>query len=894
MRLASGTRLGAYEILSALGAGGMGEVYRARDTRLGRDVALKVLPEVLARDPGRMARFKREAQVLAAINHSNIAAIHGFEESDGVHALVMELVEGTTLSERLKYGALPPDDSLAFAKQIAEALEAAHDHGFIHRDLKPANIKVTADGAVKVLDFGLAKALTAEDPASNVSNSPTLTIAATQAGVIMGTAAYMSPEQAKGKSVDRRADIWAFGCVLYEMLSGTQAFTGETVTDVLAGVVRADPDWDAIPAAVPTRIRGLIGRCLVKDPKHRLQAIGEARIAIEEAIEGDASVDLPRSEVRDGIKPLLLHRALPWALTTGVFFAVSVWLALDAALRKPNPQPSIRASIGLPVNVVQPSEGFFSISPDGRRLAFVAVATSGTGGRGQIWVRPLDSLTAQPLAGTEGAEYPFWSPDSRFIGFFAEGKLKKTDSSGGPAQTICDAPDGRGGAWGPSGTIVFAPGVFTGIFQVASIGGTPAPLTSPSDPGDSDRFPSFLPDGRHVLFLRLAGSGRKDQVSVASLEAKDVKTITEVHSNAVYDHSGYLLYQREGNLVAQRFDPDKFSLSGDSFPVVEQLESNSGTGAAFFSVSSDGMLVYQSGEMSNKAQLTWFDRDGKRLGTLGGPAQIFYFAASPDGKRVAASVSDPAGRGSLWMFDATRGIASRFTFTDTDDDWPIWSPDNKQVAYTSDRGGRLEIYLKAANGMESEKPLVTGEGESMATDWSRDGRYLAYQTQSRATSQFDLWIFPMTGDQKPFPFMATKANEMAGKFSPDSRWFAYVSDETGRYEVYVVPFPGRSGKWQVSSSGGGSPFWAAGGAELDYFTPDHKWMAVEVNSRGSDFSIGATKTLFDGKPIPGFAGGAQHHLWVTPDGKRLLLPVEGENASVPFTLVTNWFTAIKK
>ncbi|HKS96045.1 MAG TPA: protein kinase [Terriglobia bacterium] len=894
MRLATGTRLGSYEILSPLGAGGMGEVYRARDTQLGRDVALKVLPEALARDPERMARFKREAQVLAALNHSNIAAIYGFEESDGVRALVMELVEGTTLSERLKYGPLPLDDSLGFARQIAEALEAAHDHGFIHRDLKPANVKIAADGAVKVLDFGLAKALTADDPASSVSNSPTLTIAATQAGVILGTAAYMSPEQAKGKSVDRRADIWAFGCVLYEMLSGAQAFTGETVTDVLAGVIRADPDWDAIPTAVPARIRALLRRCLVKDPKHRLQAIGEARIAIEEAMAGDTRADLPRPEIRDGIKPSLLHRALPWAVATGVFFAVSVWLALDVALRKPNPQPSIRASIGLPANVAQPRNGFFSISPDGRRLAFEAVATGGTDARGQLWVRPLDSLTAQPLAGTEGAEYPFWSPDSGFIGFFAQGKLKKIDSSGGPAQTICDAPDGRGGTWGPSGTIVFAPGVFTGIFEVPSIGGTPVQLTSPSNPGDSDRFPSFLPDGRHVLFLRLAGSSGKDQVSVASLDTKEVKAIIEVHSNALYDRSGYLLYQREGNLVAQRFDPDKFSLSGDSFPVVEQLESNSGTGAAYFSVSSDGMLVYQSGEMSNKAQLTWFDRDGKRLGTLGQPAQIFLLAVSPDVKRVVASIGTPSGKGSLWMFDAARGIASRFTFTDTDDEWPVWSPDDKQVAYTSDRGGRLEIYLKAANGMESEKPLVTGEGESMATDWSRDGRYLAYQTQSRATNQFDLWILPMTGDQKPFPFIATKANELAGAFSPDGRWFAYVSDETGRDEVYVVPFPGRSGKWQVSSSGGSSPFWAGGGAELDYFTPDHKWAAVEVNGRGNDFSIGATQTLFGGKPIPGFRGGQGRRLWATLDGKRLLVPVEGENASVPFTLVTNWFAAIKK
>lgn len=557
-------------------------------------------------------------------------------------------------------------------------------------------------------------------------------------------------------------------------------------------------------------------------------------------------------------------------------------------LRKPSPALPVRASISVPPKAIIPPSGFFAISPDGRRLAFSAAPA---GGQLQLWVRPLDSFTAQALAGTERATYPFWSPDSRDVGFFADGKLKKIDPSGGPAQTICDAQEGRGGTWGPDGTIVFAPGVFTGIFRVAAIGGTPVPLTSPPNSGDSDRFPSLLPDGRHVVFLRLAGTGNNDLLSVASLDSKEVTTVGRIHSNALYDASGYLLYQRDGNLVAQKFDTAHFSLSGDAFPVVEQVESDSGKGSAFFSLSSGGMLIYQSGEIGGKAQLTWFDRDGKELGTLGGAADIAKPMISPDGKKVVAPVTGGSGKDSLWMFDVARGISSRFTFTDTDDGFPIWSPDGKQVAYTSDRAGRLEIYLKPASGVESEKPLITGEGESMPTDWSRDGRYIAFQTQSRNTKKMDIWIQPMTGDQKPFPFVATDAEEMEATFSPDGRWLAYTSDESGRREVYVVPFPGRGGKWQVSTSGGVDPFWLANGAELDYFSADRKWMAVEVNGKGNDFAIGAAKTLFGDKPVP---SALQQGLGLTRDGKRLLLPVEGDAGSVPFMLVTDWRAVLKK
>ncbi|HET7840147.1 MAG TPA: protein kinase [Terriglobia bacterium] len=907
MALVAGAKLGPYEILSPLGAGGMGEVYRARDNKLGRDVALKVLPGEMAGDQQRMARFKREAQVLASLNHSNIAAIYGFEESGSVHALVMELVQGQTLAERLagvglvpaqarpQGSPLPIDEALPLAKQIAEALEYAHDHGIIHRDLKPANIKITPEGIVKVLDFGLAKALDVDpssvSAASSPTFSPTLSIAATQAGMILGTAAYMSPEQAKGKSVDRRADIWAFGCVLYEILTGTQTFTGETVTDVLAGVVRAEPDWNLLPATVPARVRELIRRCLIKDPKHRLQAIGEARITIEETMAGSPSPPAPLPQGEGGpqgqVRVSPLQRALPWAIAGALLIFV---IALSAALflRKPGSPPSISASIGLPARATAPPLGFFAISPDGRRLAFVAAPE---GGKTQLWVRPLDSLGAQPLAGTEGAIYPFWSPDSRYIGYFADGKLKKIEASGGPAQALCDAPEGRGGTWSVRGVIAFAPGVFTGISRVAETGGTPAAMTSTPEAGDSDRFPHFMPDGKHVLYLSLTGSGKKNHLRVVSLDSPEVKTIGEMDSDAIYDASGYLLYERDGNLVAQHFDTGNFTLSGDAVPIVERVEYSVDRGNASFSVSANGMLIYQGGEERAKSQLTWFDRDGNRLSTLGEPAEVSGPLLSPDGKRVLTSISGNSGKYSLWMFDVAHGISSRFTFGDTNDGWPVWSPDSKQVAYSMTLAGRLEIYLKPASGVENQKPLVTGEGESMATDWSRDGRFIAYQMQSRSTKKFDIWILPMTGDRKPFPFIATEADEGWGMFSPDGRWIAYASDESGHYEVYVVPFPGREGKWQISDSGGMFPVWVGNGSELDYFTNDRKWIAVEVNGKGSDFAIGASKMLFGGKALP---VAPQVGLTITADGKKVLIPVPGERASVPFTVITDWRAQLKK
>jgi eukaryotic-like serine/threonine-protein kinase len=884
MPLMSGSKLGPYEILAPLGAGGMGEVYRARDTRLDRTVAIKVLPSRLSGDAVTRERFEREAKTISNLNHSHICTVYDVGRQNEIEFLVMEYLEGETLAARLERGPLPLEQLLRIGIEIADALEKAHQQGVIHRDLKPGNIMLTKSGS-KLLDFGLAKPTLRSGAA--LTTMATAAKPLTTEGAIVGTFLYMAPELFEGKEADVRSDLFAFGSVLYEMATGKRAFEGKTTASVIAAIMeREPPPVTSVQPMTPPALERVIKTCLAKDPEERFQSAHDVKLQLQWIAEAGSQAGVPA--------PVVARRKnrerRAW-IVAGVLAVIAALLAVGLILRAPRPQPPIRASISLPPRATAPDLGFFSISPDGRRLAFIAAPA---GGQTQLWVRPLDSLAAQPLTGTEGAIYPFWSPDSGYIGFFAESKLKKIDPSGGPAQSLCDAPEGRGGTWSRDGVIAFAPGVFTGIFRVPAIGGTPVQLTSPPTPGTSDRFPSFLPDGKHVLYLSLAGSGKQDLLRVASVESKEVKTVAEISSNAIYDPSGYLLFQRDGNLVAQHFDTRKFTLSGDAFPLVEQIDFNTDRGNASFSISSDGMLVYQTRGAANKAQLTWFDREGKQLGTLGAPAQgvlLDRSTLSPDGKRVVAAISGPTGKDSLWMLDVSRGITSRFTFTDSSDGWPVWSADGKEVAYASNRAGRLEIYLKPASGVESEQPIVTGEGESMPTDWSRDGRFLAYQTQSQSTKKFDIWILPMTGDRKPYPFIATEADEGGGAFSPDGRWFAFASDESGRSEVYVVPFPGHGGKWQVSSSGGEWPVWVANGAELDYLTPDRKWVAVEVNGKGSDFSIGAAQTLFGGKPTPGPSplGMAE-----TSDGKRLLLPVEEEGASVPFTLVTNWTADLKK
>jgi serine/threonine protein kinase len=893
--------LGPYEVLAAIGAGGMGEVYRARDAKLGRDVALKVLPDAFARDAERMARFQREAKSLASLNHSNIASIYGLEDSGSTHALVMELVEGPTLADRIRSGPIPIEEALPIAKQIAEGLEYAHERGIVHRDLKPSNVKVTSDDAVKILDFGLAKTMQAETGFGDATTSPTLSAMATQSGVLLGTAAYMSPEQARGKLVDRRADIWAFGCVLYEMLTGKMAFGGGVVTDTLAAVLKSEPDWSLLPAGIPTRVRVLLQRCLQKDPKQRLRDIGDARISLDEVLSGAPDATLA------GDSPVALprwRRALPWAMAALLLFTLGPIAFLYFRETTPAPALPMRLQIPLPDKTAISINGTFAVSPDGRQLAFSA---TGSDGVSRLWIRPLDSLEARPLPGTEAPQFPpfSWSPDSKSIAFDAGGKLKKIDISGGPAQTLCDLRGvAVGSSWNRDGTIVFglSPGP---IMRVSADGGIPLPLTnSDASRGDTaDLFPSFLPDGRHFLYARFSTAENKG-IFVGSLDAKpeeqNSKPVTsDVESSFVSpsDGSGRVLFIREGSLLAQPFDTQRLELSGEPVTLAEHV----GTfgSYAFLSVSTNGVLVYRAGTEEENLQLTWFDRQGRALGTAGEPRSFLSVAPSPDGARVAfsefTSSAGAAGFG-LWILDVSRGTSTRLTFGSGAAD-AVWSPDGKQIIFDSRQDG---LYEKPTSGAKDEKVLLKSSDHLLPTSWSRDGRFLMYTTRdSGPNAKAALWELPLEGDKKPVPFLRTEFNEQDGRFSPDEHWVAYTSDESGRDEVYVRPFSlgaaeaasGAGGGLLISNGGGTEPRWRGDGKELYYRALDGKLMAAEIALTPA-FHAGIAKALFQMPPEGGPSAGLS--TWdVAPDGKRFLMPVP-QSTTTPFTVVLNWQAGLKK
>jgi serine/threonine protein kinase len=887
MALRIGTRLGPYEILSPIGAGGMGEVYRARDTLLGRDVALKVLSPTLAGDSQYMARFQREAQVLASLNHPNIAILHGLQESDGVRALVMELVEGPALSERIRLGPIPLEEALPIARQIAEALETAHERGIIHRDLKPANVKLTQDGAVKVLDFGLAKALD-DDGATSSANSPTITMAATRAGVILGTAAYMSPEQAKGKRVDRRGDIWAFGVVLYEMLTGKQMYLGETAAETLAFVMTKDAALDALPAVTPPAIRHLLRRCLERDPRRRLQAIGEARILLSE----DHPLALAAPPAPAPSRPVTLVAALGVALIAVLALAFLAFVHF----RETPLEPSV-SRFGIP----SPEKaGFFNnnplISPDGRKLAFVATSE----GKQLVWVRPLDSLVAQPLSGTDGALLPFWSPDSRFIVFSASGKLKKVEAAGGPPQTLCDTqPFALGGSWSRDGTIIF--GSNSGLLRVSSAGGVPTPLTS-LDSSRHERghlWPQFLPDDRHFLYLAASNQSENSAIYLASRDsAKDRRQLVRAAYNAVYapsvkygrgQLSGYLLFVREGTLMAQPFDEKRLELAGEAFPVAEQVGLY--LDLAFFSVSSNGVLAHRAGGGQN-TQLAWYDRAGKQLQTVGPPGDNESLALSADETRVAVTRQEASNR-DLWLIDLARNSSSRFTFHAAADLMPVWSADGARIAFASMRDGPASLYQKVSSGAGNDELLLKSSGINLfPQDWSRDGRYLLYASVD-SKSGFDLWVLPLDGDRKPIPFLQTQFREWQGQFSPDAKFIAYTSDESGKAEIYVQPFPVSGAKWMISAGGGSQPRWRRDGKEIFYLSLERKLMAVEVKTaRGLEAAI--PKPLFQTR-IQGSTLSPGSRYAASANGQRFLISSAPEElASAPITLVLNWTAGLKK
>jgi serine/threonine protein kinase/Tol biopolymer transport system component len=876
MTLAAGQHIGAYAILSPLGTGGMGEVYRARDTRLGRDVAIKVLPAAFAADHDRMVRFQREAQVLASLNHPHIASIFGFEESNSTRALVMELVEGPTLHERIAAGAISIEEALPIAKQIAEALEYAHEHGIVHRDLKPANIKLTRDGAVKVLDFGLAKALSDDPLSSEVSNSPTLSAVATRAGIILGTAAYMSPEQAKGKTADRRADIWSFGVVLYEMLTGQRLFTGETSQETLAAVIRAEPDWSALPPSVPARVRRLLRRCLEKDPRRRVQAIAEARIAIEDTLVGaaeDTPLAVPSTEPP-------WRRTLPWALVG----ALSLILALVLVLWVPRPPaPELATPVRLSVEVGADASlatglGPAAIlSPDGKLLAFAS--QKATGQRGQLYMRRLEQLRASPLAGTEGARDPFFSPDSQWLGFFADGKLRKVAVTGGAPVTVCDASDDRGGAWTENGTILFTPGIAGGVSRVSAAGGTPEILTraDPAAGASSDRWPQALPGGKAVLFT--SSSSSPADWETASIVAQSLpegprKVLLRNGYHGRYLRSGHIVYMREGTLFAVPFDLGRLELTGPPAPVLEGVDANTRNGGAQFAFSDRGTVVFVPSPTTGPAvPILWMDKDGKTepLRTIASDYSDSRF--SPDGHKLAMDIRDGRER-DVWVYDWARDTMSRLTFDPGQDGSPVWTPDGQRIAFASTRGDKRteNLYWQRADGTGEAERLTESKNRQFPTSWHPSGKFLAFYVRSSPTAH-DIWILPMEGDKtsgwrpgKPIAFLDTPFTEVDSAFSPDGKWLAYMSNESGQFEIYVRPFPGPGGKWQISTGGGIHPTWSRMRRELFYTGPPQAVMVARYASEGASFRAEKPQ-LWSAGTVP--ARGVRRAFDLHPDGRRL-------------------------
>lgn len=880
----------------------MGEVYRAKDCKLKRDVALKVLPENFASDAQRMARFEREAQLLASLNQPNIAHIYGVVEAAsaeatgdaprvGAGALVMELVEGETLGEWIRKGPIALEEAVALAKQIAEGLEYAHDRGIIHRDLKPANIKVTPDGQVKILDFGLAKALEANESRADISTSPTISVMATNAGVLLGTAGYMSPEQAKGKSVDRRTDIWAFGCVFYEMLTGNAAFEGETITDRLAAVVRAEPELEKLPEKTPGSIREMLRRCLIKDPKQRLQAIGEARIALEKYLanpEEDGQLEAGATKLGRRSKWEWIFAAFGAAgILVGIVFGGLYWN------RAPEKRPVVRSHIrAMPLSTfVLAGYGGFALSPDGLRLAYVAVNAEG---KSVLWVRSLDSIQAQELAGTENAAFPFWSPDSRSIGFFTGAKLKRVEASGSPPLALCDAPGGRGGTWSQEGVIAFAPTTNGSIYQIPATGGAAIPVTNlDSAKGEiTHRWPYFLPDGRHFLYVGGSPFGlkedQKNAIMLGSLDSKESKFLTHTHSGAMYA-SGHILFLRESTLMAQPFDVKRLELTGEAFPIADPVQEDESILHSLFSLSQNGVLTYLEGTSGSGRELFEADRTGHKVREGPGPDAYLSPRVSPDGKRVAYTIGS-AGY-DLWTYDITRQVKTRLTFGAASSQanlGGVWSPDGKRIAYTSIRGGKYALYEKPTDGSGSEKLLLEGTLQlTYPSDWSPDGKFVAYQQSGTGT--IVIWMLPLDGKRKPYPFLQTPFVLQRATFSPDGRWIAYCSNESGESKVYVVPFPGPGGKWQLSPGGGCFPRWRHDGKELFYLSSDNKMMAAEVRANGSSFEIGAVHSLFETRPNRTF--GAYD---VTGDGQRFFIAYDSMRPNTAITLVENWDAELKK
>jgi len=890
MAIPSGTRLGSYEVGTQIGAGGMGVVYQARDSKLGRDVAIKVLPEAFAHDPERISRFQREAKMLGQLNHTNIATIYGLEHFNDTHYLVMELVPGDTLQQRVQRdGALPVEEALAIAKQIAEALEAAHEKSIIHRDLKPANVKVTPEGKVKVLDFGLAKAFAGDTSTEDMNNSPTLSMAATMQGVILGTAAYMSPEQARGKSVDKRTDIWAFGCVLYELLSGKAAFHGEDVTDILAAVVRAEPDWTALPANISPSIRVLLQRCLRKDRRQRTPDAAILRIEIEDALV--APKDAAAMKTAPGSR-----NKLSWAVAAALAVLMSVaswgWWRATRPVEQPL-RPLLRFDVDLGPDVSLGS--LFGtdaiISPDGTRIVYVS--------QGRLFARRLDQPNAIELPGTQGAYGPFFSPDGQWVGFSLAGKLQKISVDGGSAIALCVAPSFRGGSWGEDGNIIAALTIGGGLSRIPSSGGSPTPATNLEIGEFTHRWPQVLPGGKAVLFTSSPVSAfDSGNIEVISLADHRKKTLVRGGMYGRYLPSGYLVYVNRGTLFAVPFDVDRLELQGTPAPVLDQVSYNPVQGSTQFDFSQTGTLIYRSGGEGSGGLSTvqWFDAAGKTQPLLAKPGAYGRPSLSPDGQRLALEVTEGAGT-DIWVYDLQRDTMTRLTFT-SNTNAPIWSPDGKYLAFRALEEG---IFVIRSDG--SGKPQTVTQSKNLQLPWSftPDGKQLAFFEEG--TVAFHLWTVPLESDNaglhagKPEVFLQNQADERYPTFSPDGRWIAYRSDESGTFQIYVRPFPDKGGKWQISNSGGTIPMWSRTGSELFFETLDNRIMVAAYSVKGDSF-VADKPRVWSEKQL-GSTGNVTRNVDLAPDGKRIaaLIPVEATEAQKPqnhVTFLMNFFDEVRR